>query len=188
MSPAGADDAASASEEREFPKATFAGGCFWCMQALYDALEGVVSTTVGYTGGDTVDPSYEEVSRGDTGHAEAVRIVYDPSVVSYAELLRVFWRNIDPLDASGQFCDKGRQYRSAIFYHDETQRRLAEETKQALAQSPRFHKPIVTEIAPASEFYAAEDYHQSFYRKSPLRYNFYRFACGRDRRLAELWG
>ncbi|NIR31030.1 MAG: peptide-methionine (S)-S-oxide reductase MsrA [Gammaproteobacteria bacterium] len=187
MAIAGTEGGAPQEGERELAKATFAGGCFWCMEPPYDSLDGVVSTTVGYTGGESVDPSYEEVSRGGTGHAEAVRIVYDPAVVSYGELLRVFWRNVDPLDPDGQFCDRGKQYRTAIFYHDEEQRRLAEETKAALDASPRFNKPIVTEIVPASEFYEAEEYHQDYYRKNPLRYKFYRFACGRDKRLAQLW-
>ena len=167
-------------------RATFAGGCFWCMEAPFDVLPGVVSTTSGYAGGQRKNPTYEEVSAGGTGHAEAVLVLYDPAKIRYSELLEVFWRNIDPLTPNRQFCDAGSQYRSAIFFHDETQKRLAEESK--LAKSKQFDKPIVTEIVPASRFYRAEDYHQDFYKKSPIRYKTYRFGCGRDRRLEELWG
>ncbi len=169
-------------------KATFAGGCFWCMEPPYDELEGVVSTTSGYTGGHKEDPTYEEVSAGGTGHAEALEVLYDPAKVSYETLLEVFWRNIDPLARDRQFCDRGHQYRSAIFYHDEAQRRLAEESKRALEGSGRFDRPITTEIVPASRFYVAEEYHQDYYRKNPIRYKFYRWNCGRDQRLRELWG
>jgi peptide-methionine (S)-S-oxide reductase len=168
--------------------ATFAGGCFWCMEPPYDKLDGVLATTSGYTGGDTVDPTYKEVSAGGTGHAEVVQITYDPSKVSYEQLLDVFWRNVDPLDAGGQFCDRGDQYRTGIFVHDEEQRRLAEGSKEALVDSGRFDQPIVTEIAAAGPFYPAEDYHQDYYEKNPLRYKFYRWNCGRDQRLAQLWG
>jgi peptide-methionine (S)-S-oxide reductase len=168
--------------------ATFAGGCFWCMEPPFDKLDGVISTTSGYTGGHTKNPSYEQVSAGATGHAEAVRIVYDPRKISYARLLEVYWRNIDPTTPNRQFCDSGSQYRSAIFYHDDTQKRLAEQSKHALEQSKRFAEPIVTEIAAVSAFYAAEDYHQNYYLKNPVRYKVYRYACGRDRRLQELWG
>lgn len=169
-------------------KATFAGGCFWCMEPPYDKLEGVISTTSGYTGGHTKNPTYEEVSAGRTGHAEAVRIIYDPAKISYARLLGVFWRNIDPLTPNQQFCDQGSQYRAAIFYHNEEQQRLAETSKAALEQSSRFNQPIVVEIKPAAEFYAAENYHQNYYQKNPVRYKLYRFACHRDQRLEELWG
>ena len=172
----------------EVAVATFAGGCFWCMEHPYDELEGVVSTTVGYTGGHKEDPTYAQVSAGWTGHAEAVQVVYNPQKVSYQKLLEVFWRNIDPLDGKGQFCDKGSQYRTAIFYHDENQKRLAEQSKKALEESKRFDQHIVTEITPASEFYRAEDYHQDYYKTHPFRYKFYRYACGRDQRLRELWG
>jgi peptide-methionine (S)-S-oxide reductase len=168
--------------------ATFAGGCFWCMEPPYDKLDGVLATTSGYTGGDQADPTYQEVSAGGTGHAEAVQITYDPAKVSYQELLEVFWRNVDPLDAGGQFCDRGDQYRTAIFVHDETQRQLAEDSKQALVDSGRFEQPIVTEVVAAGPFYPAEEYHQDYYEKNPLRYKFYRWNCGRDQRLAELWG
>lgn len=178
---AGAADAALA-------KATFAGGCFWCMEPPYDKLDGVVSTTSGYIGGRTRNPTYEAVSAGGTGHAEAVEIVYDPAKVSYAKLLDVFWRNIDPTVRNRQFCDIGDQYRSAIFYHDAEQKRLAEASKAALAKSKPFPQPIVTEIVPAGVFTAAEAYHQDYYLKNPVRYKFYRYRCGRDQRLEELWG
>ena len=169
-------------------KATFAGGCFWCMEPPFDKLNGVVSTTSGYTGGEKVEPSYEEVSSGGTGHAESVEILYDPAKVSYEQLLDVFWHNIDPTVRDRQFCDTGHQYRTAIFHHDETQKRLAEQSKQALEKSKPFTDPIVTEIVPAGRFYPAEGYHQDYYKKNPVRYKFYRFNCGRDRRLEQLWG
>lgn len=184
--PASAADAPPASAARA--TATFAGGCFWCMEPPFDRLEGVISTTSGYTGGQKPNPTYEEVSAGRTGHFEAVQVVYDPARIDYAALLQVFWRNIDPLDPSGQFCDKGGQYRSAIFYHDDEQRRLAEESKRMVEKSIRSEGPVVTEILPAATFYPAEEYHQDYYRKNPLRYKFYRFSCGRDARLEQLWG
>ena len=173
---------------QNFAKATFAGGCFWCMEPPFEQLPGVISVTSGYTGGQKANPTYQEVSSGSTGHAEAVEIVYDPAKISYSRLLDVFWRNIDPLDATGQFCDKGQQYRSAIFYHDDEQQRLAEASKLVLEQSGRFNQPIVTTIVPATIFYAAEDYHQHYYQKNPVRYKFYRYSCGREQRLEELWG
>jgi peptide-methionine (S)-S-oxide reductase len=176
------------SSEEGLATAILAGGCFWCMEPPYDRLEGVVSTTSGYTGGDVENPSYEEVSAGSTGHTEAVKVVYDPTKVGYAELLNVFWHNIDPLTPNAQFCDHGSQYRSAIFYMGEDQERLAKESKEKLATSGWFDQPIVTEIEPASEFYPAEDYHQDYYEKNPIRYKFYRYACGRDQRLEEVWG
>lgn len=171
-----------------FAKATFAGGCFWCMEPPFEHLSGVVSVTSGYMGGHKTNPTYQEVSSGGTGHAEAVEIVYDPAKISYSRLLDVFWRNIDPLDAAGQFCDKGQPYRSAIFYHNDEQKRLAEASKLALTQSGRFKQPIVTTIVPATTFYLAEDYHQHYSQKNPLRYKYYRYSCGRDQRLEELWG
>jgi peptide-methionine (S)-S-oxide reductase len=171
----------------ELAKATFAGGCFWCMQPPFEALEGVVSTTVGYTGGSAKDPTYEEVSAGGTGHAESVQIVYDPAKIGYERLLDVFWHNVDPLTPDAQFCDHGRQYRTAIFYEDENQHRLAEASKRRLEESKRFNRPI-TEIVPATTFYPAEEYHQRYPEKNPARYAFYRWSCGRDRRLKELWG
>lgn len=168
--------------------ATFAGGCFWCMESPFDKLDGVISVTVGYTGGSKANPTYEQVSAGSSGHAESVQLKYDPGKVGYAKLLEVFWRNIDPVTPNAQFCDHGNQYRSAIFYQDEEQKRLAEASKAELAKSGRFKQPIVTEIVPASTFWPAEDYHQHYYLKNPLRYKFYRTSCGRDRRLEELWG
>ena len=170
----------------ETAKATFAGGCFWCMEPPFDKLDGVISTISGYAGGKKKNPTYEEVSAGNTGHAEVVQVTYDPKKITYEKLLEVFWRNVDPLTPNRQFCDVGSQYRTAIFYHDETQKRLAEESKKAL--SKRFKEPIVTEIVAASEFYPAEDYHQDYYTKNPLRYKYYRYSCGRDQRLEELWG
>jgi peptide-methionine (S)-S-oxide reductase len=187
MLPGGAVYAASQSTGgAETAKATFAGGCFWCMEPPFDKLDGVISTISGYTGGTKKNPTYEEVSAGKTGHAEVVQITYDPKKITYEKLLEVFWRNVDPLTPNRQFCDVGSQYRTAIFYHDETQKRLAEESKKAL--SKRFKEPIVTEIVAASEFYPAEDYHQDYYIKNPLRYKYYRYSCGRDQRLEALWG
>jgi peptide-methionine (S)-S-oxide reductase len=169
--------------------ATFAGGCFWCMEKPFDELEGVVSTTSGYTGGTKVDPTYPEVSAGGTGHVEAVQVVYDPAKVSYDTLLQVFWKNVDPVDDRGQFCDKGSQYKAKIFLQGNEQRDLAEQSKQSLSAAPKFQTtPIVTAIEPAQIFYPAEDYHQDYYLKHPLRYKYYRTGCGRDRRLAEVWG
>src|SRR5437763_6446222 len=166
--------------------ATFAGGCFWCVEADFDKVDGVISTTSGYTGGHTANPTYEQVSHGGTGHAETVEIVYDPAKVSYKKLLDVFWHNIDPLAKDRQFCDHGDQYRSAIFYHDEEQRALAEASKAAVEK--RFEQPVATQIVPAGAFYKAEEYHQDYYKKNPIRYKFYRYNCGRDARLEELWG
>jgi peptide-methionine (S)-S-oxide reductase len=168
--------------------ATFAGGCFWCMEPPFDKTEGVVSTTSGYTGGTKPGATYEQVSAGGTGHKEAVRVVYDPQKVSYARLLDVFWRNIDPVDARGQFCDKGEPYKPAIFVSDDEQRRLAGESKTALEHSGRLKQPITVTIEPAREFWAAEDYHQDYYLKNPAKYKFYRWNCGRDARLEAVWG
>jgi len=167
--------------------ATFAGGCFWCMEPPFDALDGVVSTVSGYTGGRLENPTYEQVSSGGTGHYEAIRIEFDPEKVSYRELLEVFWVNIDPTDGAGQFCDRGDQYRSAIFYHTEEQREAAHASKKKLQESGRLSKSVVTPIEAASTFYAAEDYHQDYYKKNPIRYKFYRTGCGRDRVLKKLW-
>lgn len=169
-------------------RAIFAGGCFWCMEPPFEKLAGVLSVTSGYTGGSVPNPGYKQVSAGGTGHAEAVEVVYDPARIGYAELLEVFWRNIDPTDAGGQFVDRGDQYRSAIFYLDDEQRRLAETSKAALARSGRFAGPIVTVIVPASIFYPAEAYHQDYYKKNPLRYKFYRSGSGRDQFLEKTWG
>lgn len=179
---------AAPQEEPTLERATFAGGCFWCMEPPYDELEGVVSTTSGYTGGETKNPTYEQVSSGRTGHAEAVEIVYDPKKVSYETLLEVFWKNVDPTDAGGQFCDRGSQYRTGIFYHNETQRELAEASKRELEASGRLSKPVVTPIEAATTFYPAEEYHQDYYQHHPIRYKFYRRGCGRDRVLKKLWG
>ena len=169
-------------------KAIFAGGCFWCMEHPFDVLPGVVSTTSGYIGGQKKNPTYEEVSSGRTGHTEAVQVVYDPKKVTYEKLLDVFWHNIDPTVKDQQFCDHGSQYRSGIFYVDDEQKRLAEASKAALDRNKPFSSAIVTEITRASEFYPAEDYHQDFYLKNPLRYKYYRSGCGRDARLKQLWG
>jgi peptide-methionine (S)-S-oxide reductase len=168
--------------------ATFAGGCFWCMEPPYDKLPGVISTTSGYMGGTKRNPTYEEVSSGRTGHAEVVQVVYDPAKVTYEKLLEVFWRNIDPTVTDRQFCDVGSQYRTAIFYHSAEQKRLADASKAALEKSKPFKQPIVTPVEQAGDFWPAEDYHQDFYKKNPVRYNYYRTGCGRDARLKELWG
>jgi peptide-methionine (S)-S-oxide reductase len=166
--------------------ATFAGGCFWCMEPPFEKLPGVVKTTVGYTGGSVKNPTYEQVSSGVTGHAESIDVVFDPAVVSYEKLLDVFWHNVDPLTRDAQFCDHGRQYRTAIFTHDDEQKRLAEASKQALQK--RFDQPIVTEIVAAGEFWPAEEYHQRYHEKNPIRYKYYRWNCGRDQRLEAVWG
>jgi peptide-methionine (S)-S-oxide reductase len=176
------------SDSAESRKTTFAGGCFWCMEPAFDSLKGVISVTSGYTGGKKENPSYKEVSAGGTGHAESVEIVYDPAVISYQKLLDTFWHNIDPIAVNRQFCDSGNQYRSAIFYHSEEQAKLAKASKTALERSRRFSGPIATEITPAGRFYAAEEYHQKYYKKNPLRYKYYRNGCGRGKRLKELWG
>jgi len=176
------------ADQAGLAKATFAGGCFWCMEPPYDKLDGVISTTSGYTGGQKTNPSYREVSAGGTGHTEAVQVVYDPKKVSYEKLLEVFWRNVDPTDAGGQFCDRGDQYRTGIFFHDDDQKRVAEISKAAVEKSKPFKQPIVTKLVAATEFYPAEDYHQDYYMKNPIRYKIYRGGCGRDKRLEELWG
>ena len=182
-----AESGREAKQATQPANATFAGGCFWCMESPFDQRDGVISVTVGYTGGQKKNPTYEEVSAGGTGHAESLQIVYDPAKITYEKLLGIFWRNVDPLTRDAPFCDHGNQYRSAIFYHDEQQKKLAEASKKALEESKRFPSPIVTEIVPASEFYPAEEYHQHYYKKNPLRYEFYRYNCGRDQRLQKLW-
>ncbi len=169
-------------------KATFAGGCFWCMEAPFDKLEGVASVTSGYSGGNLVNPTYEQVSAGGTGHAEAVQILFDPTKIAYSRLLEIFWHNIDPTVKDRQFCDKGHQYRSAIFYHSAEQHKAALLSREALEKNKPFKEPIVTAITPAGPFYPAEEYHQHYYKKNPLRYKYYRGGCGRDKRLKELWG
>jgi peptide-methionine (S)-S-oxide reductase len=168
--------------------ATFAGGCFWCMEPPFDRLDGVVSTISGYTGGRVSNPTYEQVSGGRTGHTEAVQVTYDPARIGYEKLLEIYWLNIDPTVKDRQFCDIGSQYRAAIFVHDAEQRRLAEASKAALERSKPFKAAIVTEIVDATAFYPAEEYHQDYYRKNPVRYRYYRAGCGRDARLKELWG
>jgi methionine-S-sulfoxide reductase len=173
--------------DQDLALATFASGCFWCTEADFEKVPGVVEAVSGYTGGDLADPSYEQVSAGGTGHVEAVQLHYDPAVVSYSRLLEVYWRNVDPLDDEGQFCDRGDSYRSAIFYHTPEQRREAEASRRELAESGRFHAPVVAEISAAGVFYPAESYHQDYYRTHSLAYSFYRWRCGRDQRLEELW-
>jgi peptide-methionine (S)-S-oxide reductase len=180
--------AQSAAPAAAVAKATFAGGCFWCVEADFDKIEGVLLTTSGYIGGRVAGPTYEQVSAGGTGHAEAVEVVFDPRKVSYAQLVEYFWRTVDPTVKDRQFCDVGSQYRTGIFVHDEAQRRVAEASRAALERTKPFKAPIVTEIAPATTFYPAEEYHQDYYRKNPIRYKFYRTNCGRDARLKQLWG
>jgi peptide methionine sulfoxide reductase msrA/msrB len=182
-----ARDAKLATATGGVARASFAGGCFWCMEPPFEKIPGVQSVTSGYAGGKVKNPSYEQVSSGGTGHAEVVQVAYDPSKVSYEQLLEVFWRNVDPTDAGGQFCDRGDQYRTGIFYEGESQRRAAEESKSALAASGVLGRPVVTEVAALETFYPAEGYHQDFYRKSPARYYSYRAGCGRDKRLEQLW-
>ncbi len=177
----------TAAEDR-IQTATFAGGCFWCMEPAFDSLTGVISTTSGYTGGHQKDPTYEQVSSGTTGHTEAIQIEFDSSKISYEELLAVYWRNIDPTTADRQFCDTGTQYRPAIFYHDAAQKKAVEKSLNAVRQNKTFDEAIVTEISPATTFYPAEDYHQDYYLKNPLHYKYYRLACERDKRLEILWG
>lgn len=169
-------------------KATFAGGCFWCMETPFEKLDGVTEVISGYTGGKKVNPTYEEVSYGGTGHLESVQIIYDPSKITYSELLDVFWKQIDPTDPNGQFVDRGSQYRSVVFYHNDEQKGLAEKSKEELDKSGKFGKPIVTEIIMASAFYKAEEYHQDYYKKNPIRYKFYRYNSGRDQYLKKIWG
>jgi peptide-methionine (S)-S-oxide reductase len=169
-------------------KAYFAGGCFWCMEEAFEKVDGVLEVVSGYMGGTVKNPSYEDVSAGKTGHAESVEVRYDPAKVSYTQLLEAFWRNIDPVTPDAQFCDHGNQYRAAIFYQGEAEKRAAEESRQAIQQSKRFSTPIVTQLTAASDFYPAEEYHQDFYKKNPVRYKFYKFTCGRAQRLETLWG
>lgn len=175
-------------ESGEPAKAYFAGGCFWCMEEAFEKVDGVIAAVSGYMGGTAQNPSYEEVSSGRTGHAESIEVLYDPSKVTYNQLLEAFWRNVDPITPSAQFCDHGTQYRAAIFYQNDQEKRFAEESKQAIEQSKRFTQPIVTQIVMASQFYTAEEYHQDFYKKNPIRYKFYKYNCGRAQRLDELWG
>ncbi len=169
-------------------KAYFAGGCFWCMEEAFEKVEGVVTVVSGYMGGTVANPTYEEVSDGRTGHAESVEVIYDPTKVTYQKLLDAFWHNVDPLTPNAQFCDHGTQYRSAIFYSSEEEKRLAEESKATIEQAKKFPAPIMTQLAPAATFYPAEDYHQDYYKKNPLRYKYYKYGCGRANRLETLWG
>jgi peptide-methionine (S)-S-oxide reductase len=177
-----------AATKAAMAKATFAGGCFWCMEEAFDKVPGVVATVSGYMGGRVKNPTYEQVSSGSTGHAEVVQVEYDPAKVTYSRLLEVFWHNIDPTQREAQFCDYGSQYRSAIFYHNDEQRRLAEASRAALVKSKPFKGEIVTEITKSSQFYPAEDYHQDYHLKNPVRYKFYKSGCGREARLKQLWG
>lgn len=169
-------------------KAYFAGGCFWCMEEAFEKVDGVLTVVSGYMGGTVPNPSYEEVSAGRTGHAESVEVTYDPSKVTYQKLLDAFWRNVDPLTPNAQFCDHGSQYRAAIFYSTDEEKRLSEDSKRAIEQSKRFPQPIVTQLVQASTFYPAEDSHQDYYKKNPLRYKYYKYGCGRAQRLEALWG
>ncbi|MCL4315396.1 MAG: peptide-methionine (S)-S-oxide reductase MsrA [Gammaproteobacteria bacterium] len=182
------DATGTAAPSNSHETALFAGGCFWCVESDFDKIPGVIETVSGYTGGHKLNPTYEEVSAGGTGHAEAVQVVYDPAKVSYKELVDKFWRTIDPTTPDRQFCDSGSQYRTAIFYANPQQKIIAEQSKMALEKTKPFKAPLVTEIMQATTFYAAEEYHQNFYKKNPVRYNYYRFSCGRDQRLEQLWG
>ncbi|WP_373478616.1 peptide-methionine (S)-S-oxide reductase MsrA [Geminocystis sp.] len=173
------------ADTTKIEKATFAGGCFWCMESPFDEIKGVLSTTSGYTGGNVKNPTYQQVSNGKTGHTEAVEIKYDSNLVNYSQLLTIFWQNIDPTVKNRQFCDVGSQYRSGIYYHNETQKKLAEETKAKVEK--QLKKPIFTEIKSVTTFYPAEDYHQDYYKKNPVLYKYYRYRCGRDQRLTEIW-
>ncbi len=169
-------------------KAYFAGGCFWCMEEAFEKVDGVIAVVSGYMGGTVADPTYEQVSSGQTGHAESVEVTYDPAKVSYQKLLESFWRNVDPVTPNAQFCDHGNQYRSAIFYGSDEEKRLSEGSKSAIERSKRFSDPIVTQLVKVSTFYQAEEYHQDFYKKNPIRYKYYKFNCGRAQRLEALWG
>lgn len=176
------------ADENHLEKAVFAGGCFWCMQPAFDRLEGVISTMVGYTGGTVANPTYEQVCSGKTGHTEAIEIVFDPAVISFRELIEIFWKNINPVQANGQFADRGSQYRTVIFYHDENQKRVAEISKRELHESRKFGSGIETEIRPAGPFYEAESYHQEYYLKEPMRYTLYKIGSGRESFLEKVWG
>jgi len=180
--------ASQAAVDGTLSRAYFAGGCFWCMEEAFEKVEGVLSATSGYMGGTVANPSYEEVSAGRTGHAESVEVVYDPAKVSYQKLLDAFWHNVDPVTPNAQFCDHGSQYRSAVFFQTDEEKRAADASRQALEQSNRFKEPIVTQIVMASQFYLAEEYHQDYYKKNPVRYKFYKYNCGRAKRLEALWG
>jgi peptide-methionine (S)-S-oxide reductase len=178
----------SAASDDELATATFAGGCFWCVESDFDKVPGVVETISGYTGGTVENPNYKQVTKGGTGHREAVQIRYDPKQVSYERLLHIFWRSVDPTDGGGQFCDRGESYQTAIFVGNEEERRLAETSREMLQESMMLDAPVVTPVEPAGVFYPAEDYHQDYYTKNPIRYRFYRFSCGRDSRVKQVWG
>jgi peptide-methionine (S)-S-oxide reductase len=180
--------AAAVPQDTQLDTAVFGGGCFWCVEEAFDKVPGVVATTSGYTGGRVARPTYEQVSAGGTGHVEVVRVIFDPTRASYDQLLNVFWRNVDPLTPNQQFCDRGAQYRSVIFFRGDEQRRRAEASKRALERSGRFRQPVVTGVERSAPFYAAEEYHQDYYQKNPTRYRFYKWNCGRAQRLKELWG
>jgi peptide-methionine (S)-S-oxide reductase len=177
-----------AADSEAIAKAYFAGGCFWCMEEAFEKVDGVIDVVSGYMGGSVKNPTYEEVSAGRTGHAESVEVRYDPTKVTYPQLLEAFWHNVDPVTPEAQFCDHGNQYRAAIFYQSEEEKHAAEASKRAIEQSKRFSTPIVTQVTTASEFYPAEEYHQNFYKKNPFRYKYYKFTCGRAQRLEALWG
>ena len=183
-----AEGTASAPAPKSEAIATFAGGCFWCVESDFDTVPGVSRTISGYTGGTSIDPSYKQVTAGGTGHREAVRVYFDPKKVSYATLLEIFWRSVDPTDDGGQFCDRGESYETAIYANSAEQKRLAQASKQELQRSGVLNRPVVTPIHTAGPFYPAEDYHQDFYKKSSLRYKIYRYGCGRDARIRRLWG
>ena len=184
----GVQSSSQAAADATLGKAYFAGGCFWCMEEVFEKVEGVLSATSGYMGGTVANPSYEEVSAGRTGHAESVEVVYDPAKVSYQKLLDAFWHNVDPITPNAQFCDHGNQYRSAVFFQTDEEKRVSDTSKLAIEQSKRFNEPIVTQIVKASQFYPAEEYHQDYYKKNPVRYKFYKYNCGRANRLEALWG
>ena len=177
-----------AVEAAEPAKAYFAGGCFWCMEEAFEKMDGVIAVVSGYMGGTVANPTYEQVSAGQTGHTESVEVSYDPAKVSYQKLLEAFWHNVDPVTPNAQFCDHGSQYRAAVFYGTDEEKRLSEESKRAIEQSKRFSEPIVTQLGKVSTFYTAEEYHQDFYKKNPIRYKYYKFSCGRAQRLEALWG
>ncbi len=183
-----APGAKGGSEDRPLERAVFAGGCFWCMQPAFDRLKGVISTAVGYTGGEVENPSYEQVCSGKTGHVEAIEIVFDPSIITFRELIETFWKNIDPTQPNGQFADTGAQYRTVIYYHDESQKRAAEASRQELESSGKFGRRIVTDIEPAKQFYRAEEHHQEYYLKNPTHYTFYKKGSGRESFLERVWG
>ncbi|NEZ02976.1 peptide-methionine (S)-S-oxide reductase MsrA [Wenzhouxiangella sp. XN201] len=176
------------ADDKEHARATFAGGCFWCMEPPYDKVEGVIETVSGFSGGHVENPTYDQVVRGGTGHLEVVQVVYDPEKVDYGQLLEIYWRNVDPFDGGGQFCDRGESYRPAIFVHDDEQSEQAHASLEALESSGRFDQPFAVTIEPFEAFYAAEDYHQDYYRKNSVRYKYYRWSCGRDQRLEAIWG